>query len=100
MLGRGDPLNPTANSEGLDKTWDLSPIELLRLFQQISHLVANKQDAVAMLRGASEYLGKLLPIDRCVFTLTNEASEQLSPGEARLTIAAEYCCPQLKQVGS
>lgn len=86
----------TTQSDSMEKTWELSPAELLKLFQEIGHLIASGSDAAVLLDGAAKRLVKTLPIDRCVFLLRGDEQDDDEP---MFHISAEAGQQGMKAIG-
>ncbi|HEY9772267.1 MAG TPA: GAF domain-containing protein [Planktothrix sp.] len=89
----------SAQYESIEKTWDPSPADLLRLFQRVGHVAGLGRDRGQMLRSASEAIGSLLPLDRCLFLLFDEPDDEREADDT-LSITAEYVRAPLKAVGA
>ncbi len=89
-----------ARSDNLERTWELNPADLLRLFQQISHLIAGSSHPPDILSGAAVRLTALLPIDRCMFLLrVDDEDFGRSTSELHLKVIAEACGNGFQQLG-
>jgi GAF domain-containing protein/DNA-binding CsgD family transcriptional regulator len=78
-----------ASSESLERTWDLSPAEVLHLFQQIGHLIGIGHEPKETLQGAAESIGAVLPIDKCTFLLVSASGDSEEDDETSMAVVAE-----------
>ncbi len=88
----------TAQSESTERRWALSSADLLRLFQQIGHLIAGGGDSQDLLQSVAERIGSAVRLDRCTFILCEHGSEELPDAECRFSLVAQHAGPGLKPI--